>query len=43
MSALSRRKMPVIPVCEAMASMRIAIRSNVGPEVSERTNRKVRA
>ena len=36
-SDASRRKIPLIPVCDAIASMRAAMLSNVGPAVSERT------
>ena len=33
------RKIPLMPVCDAIASMREAIRSKVGPDVSERAKR----
>ena len=42
MSALRRRNIPAIPVCEAIASIRTAILSNVGPDVSARTKRSLR-
>ena len=42
-SEASSRKIPVMPVCDAIASMRDAIRSNVGPDVSERAKRSCSA
>ena len=42
-SDASSRKMPAMPVCDAIASMRDAIRSNIGPDVSERAKRSCSA
>ena len=39
MSAASSLKMPLRPEYDAMASMRSAMRSNSGPDVSDRTSR----
>jgi hypothetical protein len=36
MSAAMRRKTPFSPSCEAMASMRSAMPSKIGPDVSDR-------
>ena len=42
-SHASSRKIPVMPVCDAIASMRDVIRSNIGPDVSERAKRSCSA
>jgi hypothetical protein len=41
-SADSSRNTPLMPVCDAMAWMRIDMLSNSGPEVSARTKRRCR-
>ena len=40
MSAAISLKIPLRPVYEAIASIRNAIRSNTGPDVSDRTSRR---